>query len=966
MVLFLSLSASLAQENTATLDNGLIKATFSDHGIVSLHDAKLDRTINFDSDNFIINANDQLITTKSLNACSPSEEDQFTIGYTYETDQFMVKVIYELKPGWRFVTKQIKLLSPDNAEYTVKNITVFQGSITNSIDQTYRLTDGRYGLSLRFKYENENAKPGYGCFVLVQNPFTKYDSQDGNISASYQADMKWKSEYGTFESDRFCIGTYPLTGTSFRADMAYEWSYIEKPDEFVKQGSQIDLAEIQAVTECARAFLLYHPAKSVRVHIGWCENDYQIDTSTPAGKDEYKRIMDQAAAVGCDYLLYTPSHSKLSPQSESKDAWGWENLLFLNLGPKIRKDQWLPPKDPIPADILNMLTYAKTKDLTLLAYVYPSLPFMQNPKWTQWVTSQGREPGGYTTVDTGLRSYQDWITNKLVDFYKYTGIGGYSFDHWWIAYEDQNSIVSSKYQQWYGCRRILENLRKHIPEILMDGRQQYHQFGTWTWLAGSYPHPTMSDEQPGSFVAIPDLSTDRVSAARQRYIASQLMIRDFCPIEILPGFITHQTQRSDANQVMRRNEYRIRDWDQLGWKYNLLSSIATAPFNHVINYLPARDANEFKAFSQADKAFFNYWLDFTDNNTKYFKKLKPIIGQPMVGRCDGTSAIDEDTGFIFVFNPNYRKLNATFKLDASIGLTKGERFVITEMYPLPDRILGCPEKGFYQYGDNVEIAMDGISAVALRIAPAQETYALPVLFNVTGKVTVISDTVDINNVTGQIGASSQLLILLPEEKEIKNVVVNSKKLPFQQNGKTIKCKVDFPGQYFSQAHQIGSYCPDFCDTNVNAEFIIPKRIFEQMKKHKKQWPIQYTPDDLIAPWIDCSRLLLYVQIADPYLDKEVTEKRGEQEVKVTRKKPIRKDDLYIEIDGKPAAVKEAYNGVYPYVERTAIGMYVDVSSLNPDVVHKIKVTLPHGLKPGQFQGIFFEHVENEYTSAVED
>jgi len=69
----------------------------------------------------------------------------------------------------------------------------------------------------------------------------------------------------------------------------------------------------------------------------------------------------------------------------------------------------------------------------------------------------------------------------------------------------------------------------------------------------------------------------------------------------------------------------------------------------------------------------------------------------------------------------------------------------------------------------------------------------------------------------------------------------------------------------------------------------------------------------------------------------------------------------IEIDGQPVDVQEGYNGVYPYVTRTCMGMYADVSHLEPDVPHRVKVTLPDGLRPGQFQGLFFEHVENEYT-----
>ncbi len=47
-----------------------------------------------------------------------------------------------------------------------------------------------------------------------------------------------------------------------------------------------------------------------------------------------------------------------------------------------------------------------------------------------------------------------------------------------------------------------------------------------------------------------------------------------------------------------------------------------------------------------------------------------------------------------------------------------------------------------------------------------------------------------------------------------------------------------------------------------------------------------------------------------------------------------------------------------------MGMYADVSNLAPDVPHRVVVTLPEGLKPGQFQGLFFEHVEDQFTGQI--
>jgi hypothetical protein len=614
----------------------------------------------------------------------------------------------------------------------------------------------------------------------------------------------------------------------------------------------------------------------------------------------------------------------------------------------------MPERDPLPADIQDILDYAKGKNIKLLAYAYPSLPFMQNPEWTEWRTKIGEKPEGYLTVDTGLRSYQEWWIDLLISFYKSTGIGGYSFDHWWMNYTDEAGLVSSKYQQWFGTRRILEELRKRAPEMIVDGRQQYHGFGTWTWLAGTYPHPLMSDEQPGSFNAIPDLSTDRVTAGRQRWVAWRLMTRDFTPVEIRPGFITHQTQRNDAKEVMRRDKFRTRDWDFLGWKFNLISSVATAPFNHVVNYLPARDEQEFAAFTEADKQFFKDWMDFTDQNADYLKNIMPIIGQPMMGACDGTSAILDNRGFLFLFNPNYRRMTAEFTLDESIGITGPGQYLLTEIFPVDGMHPGHPGTGFHAMSDAVKIPMDGVTAKVFRIDPVNIPVNEPVLFNCTGKPGLDGEVLTLDGVSGLYGETVDLMVVVPVGKKISKLMVNGFEKQFRLSEQILQAAVTFEGEDFRQAQQIGEYDKQFAGEHFEQVFTIPQRVFTQLENRKKSWPIDYTADDLIAPWLEPSRLLLYIQIAEPYLEKVVGNEM--------RKKPIRANELKLELDGRPVALNEAYNGVYPYVERTNLGFFADISGLTADTPHTVKVMLPKGLKPGQFQGIFIDHVENEYTA----
>jgi hypothetical protein len=217
-----------------------------------------------------------------------------------------------------------------------------------------------------------------------------------------------------------------------------------------------------------------------------------------------------------------------------------------------------------------------------------------------------------------------------------------------------------------------------------------------------------------------------------------------------------------------------------------------------------------------------------------------------------------------------------------------------------------------------------------------------------------------------VGEERVLNVLLPEGKAVKKATVNGEKVRFKQKGSLVTCKVEFEGEQFTKAQQIGEYDSGFEKRVVTGNFTIPKRIMTQLAERKKAWPVDCTEDDLVAPWMGPERLLLFVQVAEPYVEHEITHKRDGKEVKSMRKGPIRPEDVTIEIDGKPVEVRAGFNGVYDFVPRSCMGMYAVISDLTPDVKHSIKVTLPDGLAPGQFQGLFFEHVENEFTTAVSD
>ena len=650
LVFFVTCSNALGTTPSYTLTNDRVSAHFNARGLQSIYDQSLKRTFQLSHDEFALNIDGQEILSQRLNAPTVRNEAS-TLVYSFEAAPYKVCVTYELKPGWGFVSKQLAVTSfSAKQSFRVNQVEVISNRLGEKISSVLvaqsawsssEVLTRDYGIFVRFVDRT-------GMFMLVQNPFVEMHRNGDSFTLDYSPGMDWQTKFGAFESDRGCIGVYALTGRDVPTELIPEWNWVRKKG--TPRGPVEDRAEIAAFVDCVRAFILNSPQKSTKIHVGWTENDYQIDVSTGAGREEYKRIIDRAVELGCDHLLFAPSNTVLAQEKYDTDSWHWEHVLWLGLGQKIREDEWSPESDQVPASVQELLDYARAKNIKLVAYVYPILPFAQNPEWLV-----GEDKNAAILAS---RSLQDWLIKSMVTFYRRTGIGGYSFDYAFLWLPG-----ATQYAQWWGWRRVMESLRQAEPDMVIDGRQAYQHYGPWIWLAGSYPHPTSTDEQAESFTPFPDLHFDRVSADRERYTAYRYRIRDFCPPELMPGFIGHITPRNDEKGQLVTGPFRRRDWDYLGWRYSLISSIAVAGLNNVVNMVPARDLEEYKNFSEADTTFFKHWLHWTDENRKYLLNTQFIIGQPAIGRVDGTSAIVADRGYIFLFNPNGRKLEASFSLD---------------------------------------------------------------------------------------------------------------------------------------------------------------------------------------------------------------------------------------------------------------------------------------------------------------
>lgn len=913
------------------LSNDTIRAEFSSDGLKSLSNKKIKKKIHFLKDASEIRIDSADFQSYSLGKADVSTT-QSGITYSYDTSSYVIKIVYELEPSWHFISKQILVESKNTSPFTVNTVNVWNIDIRERVVEDYGIHSGKYGAFCRFQDKT-------GFFMLAQNPFLRYTRDDTRFSLSYVPEIEWKPEYGVFEADRGCLGVYELSGNSYPDTLLPVWSWTGGIVPATEK--TVDWAEITAYSECVRAFILDHPEETVKIHVGWCENDYQIDASVASGREELKRIIKRASEMGCTHMLYDPANTLLSNRLEAADDWYWETGLWLSLGQKIRKGEWDPHTDPTPPSVQEMLDYAKSKNVKLVAYVYPSLPFSHNPEWLVGPTFLEKN----LNSNLGYRSFQDWLIETMSEFYIKTGIGGYSFDYAFLSF----TLGPNEYAQWFGWRRVLEALRTRFPEIVIDGRTTYQTYGPWIWLAGSYPHPLMCDEQARSFIPTPDLHFDRVSANYERYAAYHYRIKEYAPQELVPGYMTHQSHRYNILGELVYESFGVRDWDYLGWKYSLISSIGTAGINNVVNMIPARDPSEYRAFSEEDKRFFRKWLNWTDENREYLLRTRPILGQPLIGKTDGTSAIIGDRGYIFLYNPNYRSMNSVFSLDGSVGITKKGTYVLEEMYPVEGRLHGKKGSGFWSFGDTVAMPMDGTSAIVLKLSPAPSKITEPVLFGVSGEISVDGAEIILENVKGEIGTTETATLVLPGKSAVKTLSVNGKERMFEQKGAVLTCDIAFQGERCGQAHQLDTYDPNFEGGEITGTFTVPKRIFDLLGKRKTTWPIPWSETDYRVTWLVPERLLLYVNMAEP------------------------KDslDVRLKIDGASIELIRAYSSIDTgFMQKmkkdnyTFVGFYADISAIEPDATHTFSLTIP-GLKPGQYQGIFLENIEPEYTQLLE-
>ena len=477
----------------------------------------------------------------------------------------------------------------------------------------------------------------------------------------------------------------------------------------------------------------------------------------------------------------------------------------------------------------------------------------------------------------------------------------------------------------------------------------------------------MSDEQPGSWMFTgADLHTDRLAANFERSIAWNYRNVEFCPAEALPGFAGHQTDRDPtvlekAAGGQRSNSHaRARDFDLLGYRYSILSSVGTGGLNNVMNMLPARDEQEYKLLPKSDIAFVRDWMRWTDDHVDWLLNTKTITGLPSgggTGMLDATAMVLNNQGAMFAFNPSSSAAILSVTLDHSLG------FDADCVGALIVRVTGSSNRAFIPHnlaalkcGSTLNVSLPPTTAMSFEFSHATadsdvDTAEFCTVFGgvATANLNVDHRMLDLTDMHGLAGEVAEIIVTLPRMTRQQSsaavttvtfdggeaTAVSHSCAMAAQSPALARCAelIDYNGQAAVRIrgqwagvtfnNQIGTMV-GFKGGEWTGEFTVPAEAMAQLTARNSSYPIAYDldpdgNDDANIPWLAPGRLLVFVKYS-----------------------PLLNDTMNAtgSIDGQPLLMRKAYNTIVRSVGRF-IGHWADATDLiKPGVTQKLSLTLP--------------------------
>jgi hypothetical protein len=245
---------------------------------------------------------------------------------------------------------------------------------------------------------------------------------------------------------------------------------------------------------------------------------------------------------------------------------------------------------------------------------------------------------------------------------------------------------------------------------------------------------------------------------------------------------------------------RSRVHDLRVFEYSFLQGLAVTP-----NICPAEARTFFDRIPGPKRdecaRFMRRWMDFVRKNFDLWKHTAIVGDAPGIGATEIYAHTKADRGFVCLVNQNPFPRIARFRLDETIGLTTGEKFAVSEIYPretpLAEQALPWSSRG-----QEIVSEMPPHSVRFLRIEAPQEPSRSLQVFGVPAQVKKTPTGYDVLLAAPQ-GKTETLGLICPPGEAIASVSVRQKPaVPsytfpvsarvLEQSGNVARVAVQFP------------------------------------------------------------------------------------------------------------------------------------------------------------------------------
>lgn len=670
-----------ALATAVTLENALLGAKFDSEtgSLIQLTNKLTNQTMDVWGDDFQIEAAEFTLTRKDASLVSLAKQSDEQLQATYQADGRKVVATWRLGKNRHFLEKQLVVSS--SSPFGFRNLVIGR--------------PGFAGVSLEFVQYGHLKSTTYfgrcrqgGIFLGVELAFDHSSLDARNmVTLGYAPSIRVKA------------------GEAIVCEPIYIGVYRRPPEEEPKAGLPLD-CESEAMVAMTRAILPPSHRRIGPLLCGWWSETFRGQYRNPADAEHDMRSIDFAADCGIDII------------SDGR-CWSGETATINALkGDEPFRLAQLP---------LKVADYARRKGMRWVFW-----PTMGNsdpwsgrgaqlrrdmPEWTM-IHEGADRANSKPAACFGHKPFYDWLIRVNLAAMDAGHYGGWCMDgdfaggagwgggpggsvHPARCHSKLHDHISPDID--YRCQRNLTDMaglmRSRYPDVYLFYCRPPMDLGIW---ALRHVDASFTVNEWAQLEGLPGMGSQPVN------VLLGDKIRHWSRIRVHHHFFPHYL---DSPQVFAAPKSMTHYSKGKGWRsdhidYIMLSALSSSP--NQTYYLPSQ-----AGIPAEDKQKIKKWLDWGRKNIDYIMVRKDLPDWPAVGKVDGSAHIVRDRGYVFLFNPNPKALEASFPLAPSIGLARAKRFQARSVHPAEQA------KKAAAFGQKLTWRVPAQSVVVLEIAPQQ-------------------------------------------------------------------------------------------------------------------------------------------------------------------------------------------------------------------------------------------------------